>query len=92
MKPEAGSKTDGDSARLIVCEPLNVCAAPTLRGRDGHPGACLSVSDDRDAGDERYEERDDNSAHTSVTILQWSAPARANPRPATEHAFYAPSR
>ena len=59
-----GSKTDGDSARLIVREPLNVRAAPTLGAR--HRGASLCVSDDRAARGERDEERDDKSGHTSV--------------------------
>ena len=92
MEPEAGSKTDGDSARLIVREPLNVRAALTLGARDRHRGTCESVSDDRTGGGDRYEERDDNSAHASFTFLEWSASARANSRRTTERAFYAPSR
>jgi len=66
MEPEAGSKTEGDRARLILREPLNVRAALTLGARDRYRRAILCVSDDRAAQDERDdEERDDTLVQQS---------------------------
>ena len=66
MEPEAGSKTEGDRARPIVRELLNVRAALTLDARDRYRRAILCVSDDRAAQGERDdEERDDTLVQQS---------------------------
>ena len=61
MEPEAGSKTEGNRARLIVRELLNVRAALTLGARDRYRRAILCVSDDRAAQGERDDEKRDDA-------------------------------
>ena len=65
MEPEAGSKTEGDRARLIVRDLLNVRAASRLGARDRYRRAILRVSDDRAAQDERDEVGDDTLVQQS---------------------------